>query len=120
MAALNDFIPVSMSGREEDLKIALHSLAGKANKSHSSLLGHSRCPEVRELCFEVSVMFYSALYQIKSVTNLMGASKRSDSQTLTHIWHFRGASVGLKVSCTASAFFMLMRLQQQGPFGGER
>lgn len=37
--ALNDFIPVSMSGREEELKIALHRLAGKANKSHSSLLG---------------------------------------------------------------------------------
>lgn len=28
-AILNDFIPVSISGREEDLKIALHSLAGK-------------------------------------------------------------------------------------------
>lgn len=85
VAILNDFIPVSMSGREEDLKIALHWLAGKENKSHSSLLGHSHCPVVREWCFAFSVMFCSMLYQmnhIKSVTNLTKASKRSDS--LTH------------------------------------
>lgn len=56
VAALNDFIPVSMSGREEDLKIALDSLDGKANKSHSSLLGQS-CTEVRALRFAVSVLF---------------------------------------------------------------
>lgn len=59
MAGLNDVVPVSMSGREEDLKIALHWLAGKANKSHSSLLGHSHCSEVRELRVAVRVMFWT-------------------------------------------------------------
>lgn len=38
VAARNDSAPVSTSGREEDLKIAPGRLAGKANKSHSSLL----------------------------------------------------------------------------------
>lgn len=38
MSALNDFIPVSMSGKAGGLKIALHYLAGKANNGHSSLL----------------------------------------------------------------------------------
>lgn len=95
MAGLNDVVPVSMSGREEDLKIALHWLAGKANKSHSSSLGHSHCPEVRELRVAVRVMFCSTLHEInqKSVTKQMRASKRSDSQAMTHICHCRGASV---------------------------
>lgn len=61
VAALNDFIPVSMSGREEDLKIALRRLAGKANKSHSSLLGALSLSwgKRTELHARCNVLFYA-------------------------------------------------------------
>ena len=57
MAFSKDFIPVSISGREEDLKIAFHQLVGKVNEFHSSSLGHSHCYAMREGSSVVSVMF---------------------------------------------------------------
>lgn len=71
---------------EEDLKIALHWLASKVNKSHSSSPGYSHCPEVTEWCSVVSVIFCSVMYQINhtSATTLMRAPQRSASQAVTH------------------------------------